>query len=79
MPKPFPLKFQRDGHGHRRSNEARWRGGTPGAAARGRDPGSWCYREIATAMGYFPTLIALPAVLVAVRIGVTVPEPVLTT
>jgi hypothetical protein len=35
---------------------------------------SGCYGAIAMAMGSLPTLIALSAVLVAVRIGVTVPE-----
>jgi hypothetical protein len=34
---------------------------------------------IAIALGSVPTVIALPAVLVAVPIGVTVPEPLLAT
>jgi hypothetical protein len=49
-------------------------------ASAGRGPGlSGSYGVIAMAEGLLPTLIALRAVLVAVRIGVTVPEPLLTT
>jgi hypothetical protein len=47
----------------------------PGLATVGRGPG--CpdfYGVIAMASGPTPTLIAVSAVLVAVRIGVTVPE-----
>lgn len=54
------------------------------AGGRGRYRWAWPrlpgrYGVIAMAMGCFPTAMALPVVLVAVRIGVTVPEPVLTT
>jgi len=45
----------------------------------GRPRLSGRYRVIAMAMGKLPTLIALSAVLAAVRIGVTVPELELTT
>ena len=40
-----------------------------------------CYgrRAIVTPSGYFPVLIGFSALLVAVRIGVTVPDPELTT
>jgi hypothetical protein len=44
--------------------------------ARPRLPG--CYGVIAMAVGLAPTLIALPALLVAVLIGITVPEPLMT-
>jgi hypothetical protein len=37
------------------------------------------YRVIAIAVGSSPTLIGGRTVLVAVRIGITVPEPLLTT
>jgi hypothetical protein len=44
---------------------------TPGRSGR--------YRVIAMAMGSVPTVIGVPAVPVAVRIGVTVPEPIFRT
>ena len=53
----------------------------PAGAARrcGRPRLAALYGVIAMETGAAPTLIALPAVLVAVPTGVTVPEPLLTT
>ncbi len=46
---------------------------------RGRPGHPAAYRVIAMATGPLPTLMAVPALPVTIEIGVTVPEPLLTT